>query len=102
MALESVPQVSALWFQTRYAYRCHLTPFEGSPLRRKYLRGFKVPNCEDPVFRAWCSLCDIVPGQRYDWDDYRLAQLQELMQQYDPSYDPESDPADDYLNPFSR
>lgn len=71
----------------------------GSPLRDRYLSKFKVPNCDDPVFKAWCQLCDLVPGQSYDRRDVRIAQLEEIMQQRfdDPTYDPEQDREDDYL-----
>lgn len=51
----------------------------GSPLRNKYLSKFRVPNCGDPVFRAWCKLCDLTPGDSYDRDDPRLDELDSLM-----------------------
>lgn len=75
-----------------------------SPLRRQFTDKFKVPNCSDPVFRKWCELCELVPGQRYDWNDARVARMQEIMAERfnDPTYDPEQDTADDYLNPFRR
>jgi len=73
----------------------------GSPLRDKYLAKFRVPNCDDPIFRKWCQLCDLIPGQSYERRDPRIAQLQEIMDQRfgDPTYDPEQDTADDYLTP---
>jgi len=62
----------------------------------------ELPNCDDPVFRMWCDACQLTPGKSYHWQDFRIARLQALMSQYDPSYDPESDSDDDYLNPFPR
>lgn len=59
----------------------------------------ELPNCDDPVFRAWCSACDLTPGQQYHHQDFRIARLQMLMHQYDTSYDPLQDTADDYLTP---
>lgn len=58
----------------------------------------EIPNCNDPVFRGWCKICELEPGQRYDVRDYRIAELQALMQHYGfTAYDPESDRDDDYL-----
>ena len=59
----------------------------------------EIPNCDDPVFRAWCNACFLAPGERVDVEDYRVAKLQELMAGHDPTYDPYQDPADDYLLP---
>lgn len=53
----------------------------------------ELPNCEDPVFKAWCLACGLRPGHVYSWHDARIQQLQELMA--DPQYDPEQDPLDD-------
>lgn len=61
----------------------------------------QIPNCDDPVFRAWCRVCELVPGEQVDVADTRLARLQRLMVSYGfGSYDPESDTDDDYLDPF--
>ena len=58
----------------------------------------QIPNCDDPVFRAWCAACDLIPGGLYDYQDVRIAQLERFMHgRYDPTYDPEADTADDYL-----
>lgn len=59
----------------------------------------EIPNCDDPVFRAWCKACDITPGHSYDVHDVRVFRLQQLLQHGDPTYDPEQDTADDYLTP---
>lgn len=52
----------------------------------------EIPNCDDPVFRAWCRACGIKPGATYSWWDRRVRQLEELMAS---DYDPESDYLDD-------
>lgn len=57
----------------------------------------EIPNCDDQVFRAWCELCNLVPGRFYPRDDMRVAQLEAIMQDHDPTYDPYQDPRDDYL-----
>jgi len=56
---------------------------------------FRIPNCDDPVFRAWCEACNIRPGELIGEHDLRMQDLQELMN--DPTYDPECDGNDDYL-----
>lgn len=55
----------------------------------------EIPNCDDPVFRAWCAACGLTQGRSYQPHDLRIQRLQELMD--DPRYDPEQDTADDYL-----
>lgn len=57
--------------------------------------GFRIPNCDDPVFMAWCKACGLLTGEKYAWHDARMQQLQVIMD--DPRYDPEQDTADDYL-----
>lgn len=68
------------------------------PMELDYLRDrVGIPNCDDPVFRMWCNACNVVAGQYYDPHDVRIARLQDIMDEYDPTYDPEQDDADDYL-----
>lgn len=55
----------------------------------------RIPNCDDPVFRAWCAACNIVPGSLIGERDVRMQALERIMD--DPTYDPEQDTADDYL-----
>lgn len=70
----------------------------GAPCAPQDFMGYaELPNCDDPVFRAWCSACGLRPGGVYERHDARLAMLEELMQGHDPSYDPEQDHMDDYL-----
>jgi len=57
----------------------------------------QIPNCNDPVFRAWCQACDLSPGAWVDARDVRIAMLEQFMQALDRTYDPEQDTADDYL-----
>lgn len=72
---------------------------DGQPCRPEELMGHaELPNCDDPVFRAWCAACNLEPGNVYDWKDARMQKLQRIIQ--DPSYDPWQDTADDYLDPF--
>jgi hypothetical protein len=59
----------------------------------------EIPNCDDPVFRAWCYACGVSPGGSYRSYDARIAALGRMMGQFDQSYDPEADPDDDYLTP---
>lgn len=65
----------------------------GSPLRDRYMARFKVPMCDDPVFRAWCKLCNLEPGDSVDRDDPRVAQLDQMI---NPCQDP-NDIDEDYL-----
>lgn len=59
----------------------------------------EIPNCDDPVFRAWCQACGIKPGGLYAVEDVRVARLEQMMQSEmdQPDYDPYQDTADDYL-----
>lgn len=52
----------------------------------------EIPNCDDPVFQAWCKACGLTPGRSYSFWDRRVRQLEQLMAD---DYDPESDPLDD-------
>jgi hypothetical protein len=52
----------------------------------------EIPNCSDPVFRAWCRACNLQPGRSYSWWDRRVRMLEQYMQ---VDYDPESDWLDD-------
>jgi len=70
--------------------------FRGECAPQDFLGMVELPNCDDPVFRAWCSACDLVPGKLYASQDARIAELERYMQGHDPTYDPESDPYNDY------
>jgi hypothetical protein len=69
---------------------------------QQFFHAVEIPNCDDPVFRAWCKACELTPGTVVNARDVRIAKLEQLMHGYDPTYDPESDTDDDYLYPFSR
>lgn len=69
---------------------------------RPFFHAMEIPNCDDPVFQAWCKVCGLTPGTIVNAYDARVAKLEQLMHGYDETYDPYADPADDYLEPFPR
>jgi len=56
----------------------------------------ELPNCDDPVFRLWCSLCKLQPGQRVSLNDPRLKQLGDI---FCNEREAEAIAAEDYLTP---
>lgn len=72
---------------------------------RQLMGSIEIPNCSDPVFRAWCSVCQLEPGSVVPSSDPRVARLQQLMHgagelDYDPYQDPLDDPFPEERLPY--
>lgn len=81
----------------RFGSQMNLGGGDCSP--KPFFHAMEIPNCDDPVFRAWCAACNLTPGTIVNARDVRVAQLERLMhgEYHVPTYDPESDRDDDYL-----
>lgn len=74
----------------------HSYELNGQPCRpQEFFHAMEIPNCDDPVFRAYCAACGITPGTIVNASDVRVQMLQRMID--DPTFDPWQDTRDNFL-----
>lgn len=79
----------------RFGFQYGLDGQECAP--QPFFHAMEIPNCEDPVFRAYCQACGITPGTIVNRDDPRVQKLQRCMD--DATFNPFAIADEDYLTP---